>query len=269
MVARLAVLILGLGFLAGCVTGTPQEGCLGCHPVHYRARGNCVSCHRGNGATSRKNIAHYRFIPAALAGFTLPGSPQVALGKRLAERYGCRRCHRLAGLGNGLATNLDQLGREDPQRLLDAINQPATAMPDFRFAGTDAAALVNTIMAAATERRGGAGEVPVVVHFTPGKGVRENLFVRKCGGCHRALTAREGGLGTGDVAPDLAGLFSRFYPGEFRPAERWNAERLRRWLANPRVVRPAARMQPVAVTPAEAVVLAELLQVPPSAGDAP
>lgn len=269
MVARLAVLILGLGLLAGCVTGTPQEGCLGCHPVHYRARGECVSCHRGNGATSRKNIAHYRFIPAALAGFTLPGSPQVARGKRLAERYGCRRCHRLAGAGNGLATDLDRLGREDPQRLLAALDRPATAMPDFRFAGADAAALVNAIMAAATERREVSGEVPLVVHFTPGNGVRENLFVRKCGGCHRALTAREGELGMGLVAPNLSGLFSRFYPGEFRPGERWNAERLGRWVANPRTVRPEARMEPVAVTPAELATLTELLQVPPAAGDAP
>jgi hypothetical protein len=62
----------------------------------------------------------------------------------------------------------------------------------------------------------------------------ENAFDKHCGGCHRVLTRRWGGLGSGLVGPNLSGLTSEFYPMPFREGEPWTAERLKKWLENPR-----------------------------------
>lgn len=251
MVARLPLLILLALLLAACVGKAPEEGCRSCHGTHYAERGSCVSCHRGNGKSVRKAIAHHRLIPAKLAHFTVPGSPRVEAGKRLAERFGCRRCHTIGGKGTRLAADLDRLAAADPLRLLGAIQRPVPFMPDFRFDGRQAADLVNAVMAfaAAAPRRSG-DEPPTVIHFAAPR-QEENLFAKKCGGCHRLLTPREGALGSGDVAPNLSGLFTPFYPAPFKPGEPWTTERLGRWLDNPRAVRPATSMQPVRLTAEE------------------
>lgn len=58
------------------------------------------------------------------------------------------------------------------------------------------------------------------VHFerrvtsVPGRGndaATTSIFERQCGPCHRALTP-SGSLGTGAAGPNLAGLFTPFYP---------------------------------------------------------
>lgn len=246
--------------LAACVGKAPGEGCRSCHGPHYTERGSCVSCHRGNGRSVRRAIAHHRFIPADLAHFTIPGSPRVEEGKRLAERFGCRRCHTLGCRGTRLAADLDRLADDDPARLPGAIQRPVPFMPDFRFDGRQAADLVNAVMAFASAAPLSSGdELPLVIHFASPHRAKENLFEQKCGGCHRILTSREGALGSGDVAPNLSGLLTPFYPTPFKPGEPWTAERLGRWLDNPRTVRPVASMPPVRLSPEEKAQLTAIL----------
>ncbi|MBL0226846.1 MAG: hypothetical protein IPQ16_15140 [Geobacteraceae bacterium] len=56
---------------------TPASGlasrqlCQSCHPDHYVERGVCISCHRGNPASGRRNIAHQQSIAGRYAAFTL------------------------------------------------------------------------------------------------------------------------------------------------------------------------------------------------------
>jgi cytochrome c2 len=201
-------------------------------------------------------------VPAELSHFTIPGSVRVEEGKRVAERFGCRRCHRLGEKGTRLATDLDRLAGDDPSRLFEAIRQPVLFMPDFRFDDRRTADVVNAVMAfAATSPEKRAEAAPQVVHFETVRVKGDNLFVTKCGGCHRLLTPREGGLGTGTVAPNLSGLFTPFYPTPHKPGEPWTPERLGRWLDNPRAVRPGTLMSPVPLNKEEKAKLFPLLLV--------
>ncbi len=107
----------------------------------------------------------------------------------------------------------------------------------------------------------GVRETAQVVHFEDEKRSRENSFVKHCGPCHRILSERYGGLGKGDIGPNLSGLLTEFYPKTYRDAETWTIEKLRKWLENPRSSRPAARMRPVRLTTGEFTVLVETLSI--------
>lgn len=237
---------------------------MSCHPSHYAGRGGCVDCHRGNPGSDRKNIAHHRLIAGRFARFTLGESAELTEGKRLMQQYGCRRCHISAGKGNRLATPLDTLAEaRTPEEVMAAIKSPAQGMPDFRIADRQAVLLVNAILDGARHVQIQDREQPLRVHFEPVQGAKENIFSRKCGACHRVLTERQGAIGTGDIGPNLSGLFSGFYPVNFGEEQVWTGERLRRWLLNPRTVRGWARMPPIELSAAELRELVEILTVVP------
>lgn len=65
------------------------------------------------------------------------------------------------------------------------------------------------------------------------------------------MSKRDGGLGIGTSAPNLSGLLSSHYPASFEAGKRWDAERLKRWLKNPRAIRPQTQMRPVTLKPDE------------------
>ncbi|MFA5515435.1 MAG: selenite/tellurite reduction operon c-type cytochrome lipoprotein ExtS [Desulfuromonadales bacterium] len=248
MVFRAALLIL---FLLGLpAPGRAVDGCRQCHPLHYAEAGSCVSCHRGDPRSSRRTIAHHQLISGRFAHFALPGSPVVEQGNQLLERAGCRRCHRSDSKGNSLATDLDRLlPAARPEEVLQSIRQPVLFMPDFAFPEATAVALVNALLAHSAKAEKPGGEAPLVVHFEGGER-RENPFDKHCGGCHRLLSPHWGGLGSGRIGPNLSGLTGAFYPALFREGEPWTAERLKKWIENPRKIRPQARMRPA---PLEAV----------------
>jgi len=262
LVPCLPLLIL-LILLTPGVSGAAAQGCRGCHPVHYVDRGSCISCHRGDDRTDRKRIAHYRLIPARYAAFTLPGSVRVERGKKLLERYGCRRCHMAGKQGTSLAASLDRLGGKEPGQLAAAMDKPALYMPTFHVAPQERDDLVNYLMWLGREGRVKGQETPAVVHFSRTERDREHPFVKRCGGCHKALTEGHGGVGAGDIGPNLSGLFTPFYPRPFREGEPWTSQRLREWLKNPRKVRTMAVMPPVVLEEGELERIAELLNISP------
>ncbi len=260
MVSRLPLLILLL-LLTTAVSRAATQGCLRCHPLHYSGEGSCCSCHRGDDRTDRKRIAHNGLIRARYAAFTLPGSDRVARGKRLLERFGCRRCHTADRQGTTLAASLDRLRGKSPEELAWAIDHPAMHMPRFRFAETERDDLVNYLLWLGRDIRGGGKETPLVIHFVGKEQDDEHPFVKRCGGCHKGLTESLGGLGRGAVGPNLSALFTPFYPRQYREGEPWNPQRLREWLKNPRKVRPLAVMPPVVPEQGEGERIAELLTV--------
>jgi len=254
------LLVLGLSLLLpGTAVPSRRSACLACHGSHYAELGSCVSCHRGNDHTDRKGIAHQDIIDGRFAHFTIKGRPVVEQGKKLILALACRRCHIYERQGNPLATNLDRLAANTaPQALFEALKSPVLFMPDFHLDEAQLNALVNAILAAA-ERDGKAGETPQVVHFEDEKRSRENIFVRHCGPCHKVLSERFGGLGSGSVGPNLSGLFSPFYPRTYRDAESWSPEKLKKWLENPRNIKANARMTPVRLTEGDFAALLEIM----------
>lgn len=273
------VLLLALGNVA-LAAGTY---CLKCHRPHYQTIGSCVDCHRGDPRSDRRRIAHHDLVQGRYSWFAVPGAAPVARGYRLMEIFACRRCHISERKGNRLASDLDHLPQGTAaQAISDSIKNPALLMPQFHLADTDRVYLVNAILAGARRARvigEGRAEVPQVVHFQKEQRDRSNVFETRCGPCHRMLTRFWGGLGRGNIAPNLSGLFTEFYPqtakemkGESTTGaltdegmcldvartrtkplvgatERgvWTPLHLGKWLKNPRLFRENSQMRPVAL----------------------
>lgn len=249
----LAVLITSLLLGALPAHAAPRQArCISCHAVHYAAQGGCTTCHRGNAATSRRELAHSGLITGWHASFRNPASPAVVRGKQLAEQGSCRRCHQLHKSGNRLTSNLDNLLQGSSiEAIVRAIAEPASFMPNFYFSQQDRDALVTYILAAGLTASKQTVEPPQVVHFNLAQPGRQTTFAKQCGGCHKLLSERYGGQGSGAVGPNLSGLLTRFYPATFQYDEPWTVERLKRWLKNPRAVRSQTMMRPIALQPAE------------------
>ena len=243
MATRLAVLILSLVAAAACekAPAEPTRDCGGCHAVHYVREGTCRDCHRGEPATSRRELAHGHLLSGAAAAHRLPDSEALREGQALVEALACRRCHTVGGEGNTLATNLDRVvWKREQEGLVASITEPVESMPRFGLARGQAAALVGWLL------RGGdseGGQDAYRVHFAAAPS-QASVFERLCGGCHRVLTAR-GPLGSGGVGPNLSGLFTSFYPRTALDGRPWSDASLSLWLRNPRAVRRVTLMPPV------------------------
>lgn len=247
MAAFLMFALTGVAVPAG--PPTAKIGCLACHSAHYGERSSCVGCHRGDPRTTRLRIAHQGLIPGRYALFTIKENIVTKQGARHIENSGCRRCHTIDGRGNHLAADLDySVRRFDPLAMADAIRRPALFMPQFHFREEMLVQVVNALFDAGVN--GGEGgmdtdEQPRVIHFQDRDSGKDTIFVNRCGACHRLLTETRGGLGSGQVAPNLSGIFSPFFPGEYREKEGWNRENLKKWLDNPRQSRSQTSMRPV------------------------
>jgi cytochrome c2 len=229
-----------------------QVGCLRCHKPHYTKNGSCVSCHRGDVRSDRLSIAHRDLVRGKFSWFALPGSQPLQRGEKLLEGCACRRCHTSAGKGNRLAINLDRLpANTSPQKIFGSIQSQALFMPDFRFDDRQVTDLVNAVLAGGLKSGRTGGEIPQVVHFEKLQQHRENIFEKQCGPCHKVLTQAHGALGKGDIGPNLAGLFSEYYPATWKDNGRWTAENLKKWLENPRGIRVNSEMRPVPLTKEE------------------
>lgn len=267
MVIRLVLLItvIVLTWASECLA--VPSSCLRCHDLCGGARAaqrhhdvslqtmGCVGCHRGNPTTLRRDLAHYRLIEASHSWYRFPESNVVKRGQHLVDLLACRRCHVLAGKGNSVATDLDRLFHQVlPAEVVTSIRAPAFFMPDFSLQHDDVDALVNVIFAAGLRPQKPGLQPPQIVHFE-NEVDEENLFEKHCGNCHRVLTAQQGGLGIGDIAPNLSGLLSQFYPKSFKDNQPWDVQGLKKWIKNPREIRPLTRMLPVVLLEQEVIKL--------------
>ena len=240
--------------------GQQLQLCLSCHPAHYTERGTCSHCHRGNPASERNNIAHTGLRAGKFVRFTLGEPVQKKEGEHLMYQFGCRRCHITAGRGNALASNLDgAAARKTAKELVLSIRQPVATMPKFGLDDERITMLVNMIFAG-SEGRDMNKSAPVKVHFNNSGNKSEDIFSKKCGSCHRVVTGHLGALGSGDIGPNLSGLFSPYYPKTFKNRENWTSRNLGDWLKNPRAIQIWARMQPVTLNEKE---MAELVAIFP------
>ena len=263
MAARLALLTALLA-LAGCLRGPAPRGaelaCGGCHPPHRVEQGACQDCHAGDPGAARRELAHRGLLTGRVAEHPLRHGPAVTEGARLADTSACRRCHTIGGEGNRLAADLDRVAwRRSQAELLASIQEPVENMPRFGFDRSQAEALVAFLLSRADRH---APLLAYRVTFSgAGQGGR-GAFEQKCGGCHRLLGA-SGPLGHGSAGPNLSGLGTRFYPPTAPGDRLWTAEALAKWLANPRQLRPATTMPPVALTAEELREVMEQLGLAP------
>ena len=258
----LAILISLLGLLCFPAHGAQsRQLCLSCHSVHYAKKGSCTGCHSGNPGSDRKDVAHDRLIRGKYAHYTL-GNAVLKEGERLMENGACRRCHVSNRRGNRLAASLDSLKRsKTPEELAQAIRSPVLGMPEFRFSERQITALVNAILNGQGSANGPNKEMPLVIHLESGKKSRQDIFTTKCGGCHRVLSEHKGALGKSDNGPNLSGILSPHYPKTYKTNQAWTKDRLRHWLKNPRLTRPAGRMPPVVLSEKEFAELVDILTV--------
>jgi len=267
-VVRLAILMIAFWGLPAVPASAAEPGCLACHLVHYADLAICVDCHRGDSRSTRPAIAHRGLISARYAHFTLEDDPLVVSGSKQIKTSACRRCHIICRQGNHLAADLDQsVNLSDPPALAESIRHPVLYMPDFQFPDEILYKVVNALFAAGVGREVSDLEVPQVVHFEERDEAKDNVFVKNCGACHRMLTAALGGLGHGDVAPNLSGLLTEFYPRSIRGQERWSAENLQKSLKNPRGIRPEAQMPPVHLEQKELNELLDILEAEAALGE--
>lgn len=260
---RITVLIILLGLLwsTGPHFYKGHKGCAECHSPHFETDGTCVDCHRGDPRSRRINIAHYRLIQGEYACFTLPDNSVVRAGRRLIDTSGCQRCHETGHQGNRLASDLDAaLDKTLPEDLAHAIKYPAIFMPNFYFTESDILKLVNAILASSAVYMSDSGETPRIIHFEKNKEDSNNPFNKHCGSCHRILTKQFGGLGEGDIGPNLSGLFSGFYFQNFKDGKSWSSGGLEEWLRNPREIRSNTQMIPVQLTKDEFILFLQILR---------
>jgi len=254
------VILMGLIWATGPYFYKGHKGCVECHAPHFETDGTCVDCHRGDPRTLRMHIAHYRLIQGKYACFTLPEDSVTRDGRRLIDTSGCRRCHKTDRKGNRLASDLDaSLDKTLPEGLAHAIIYPAVFMPDFYFNESDIVELVNAILGSSAVWGSDSGEIPKTIYFENSKKDGNNTFNKHCGSCHRLLTQQFGGLGHGDIGPNLSGILSQFYFKNFKGGKSWNSKRLKQWLNNPRDVRTNARMLPINLTEDELRYLTNIL----------
>lgn len=190
----------------------------------------------------RETLAHHRLISGRAAENGLPGSPAVREGRELVKALACRRCHVAGGAGNRWATSLDRVvWSREVGGLTRSIEEPVEFMPRFGMGPPQIQSVIAFLLHGAARGPGGAA---YQVRFAARGGPPRSVFDERCGGCHRALLAA-GPAGIASAGPNLSGLLSDEYPASAPGNEAWTPALLKRWLDNPRSLRPQTTMRPV------------------------
>ena len=221
------------------------------HPAipHSVDQFGCVVCHRGQGAATTVEDAHSstlaweqpllppRYLESSCGQChhdSLPGTPQLNLGRRMLARAGCVNCHAIKLTGGTVmkattdAPSLSHIGDKTTREwiyawLKDPQAYAATAtMPNFKLTDADARDISGFLMANSTPVAGDTLTVSQKAASDPTAGA--SLYGESfCASCH-AVQNPAGNVVGGDVGPELTRVGSKVKP-----------EWLQAWLRNPRV----------------------------------
>lgn len=240
--------ILFLIIFLFCTKPIFASECLKCHQPHYQEVGTCSSCHRGNEDTSRKNIAHNGIILPEFADFKI-NTKATESGRKIVEKAHCRRCHIIDGKGNDIAPNIDiESRRKSTDELFEKISDPSEYMPEFNLNKNNINNVIKMLLASGDNKDKLSNTAPFIVFITSGT---KSTFEDKCGGCHRLLSKSKGGMGHGNTAPNLSGLFTEFYPQQTVIKDKWDKELILKWIKNPRSLNRLSVMPTQNLTEAE------------------
>ncbi|HIZ89356.1 MAG TPA: c-type cytochrome [Candidatus Mucispirillum faecigallinarum] len=229
--------------------------CISCHEnVCSDKPYTCTTCHRGESTTMRKDIAHYKLISGKYASFTDKSSPKTQKGIELIKDAACTRCHNIGTSGATLASDLNSaVKRLTTDELIKAIKEPVINMPNFQFSNQDIENLITGLYYYTIPQN--SKSITQVVHFQGDTGGND-IFQKKCGTCHKALTSA-GALGNSDDAPNLSNL-TNSYP-DYLNGSSWNKDLLNKWLTNPRNLKKYAVMPIIELTDEEKSAIINLL----------
>jgi mono/diheme cytochrome c family protein len=232
------------------------------HPQipHSLDQYGCVLCHRGQGAATSVEEAHYTteaweqpLLPARYLDSScgqchlaaLQGTPRLNQGRRLLSAEGCVHCHVVTQPdGNVLKPDddpppLTHIAEKTGRDWIFAwIKNPqayavSATMPNFQFSDQDAADISAFLIAqstpsAAMKNAASRGPAqPPSADATEAATLYGSLF---CSSCHAVQNAA-GNLVGGDFGPELT-----------RVGTKVNPDWLHRWLTDPRQYQPGTRM---------------------------
>jgi cytochrome c1 len=248
------------------------------HPVvpHPVDGFGCVICHGGQGQATTVAEAHHserageepilptRYIESGCGQChqnSLPGTPQLNLGRSVLARYGCVHCHAITRPDGSkveatdhppsLAHIADKSTREwifswlkDPQAYA-----ASTTMPNYKLNDSDAndisAYLVSSSKAQAGDSAAPSAKPTAAADPAAGPSLYGESF---CVSCH-AVQNPAGNLVGGDLGPELTRIGNKAKP-----------EWLAAWLENPRVYDATTPMPRYRFTPQQIATLVAFLQ---------
>ena len=244
------------GALVGASTQPFQK-----HPPipHDVEQFGCVMCHRGQGAATSVEEAHYTteaweqpLLPARYLDSScgqchlgnLDGTPRLNAGRHLLSSMGCVHCHLVTQPdGNVLKPTdnpppLNHIAEKTSREWIYAwIKNPqayasSATMPNFQLSDQDAADISAFLISQSTPSPAAKNQPAVAavagnVDATEAATLYGSSF---CASCH-AMQNAAGNLVGGDFGPELT-----------RVGNKVNPEWLHRWLTNPPDYMPSTRM---------------------------
>ena len=233
------------------------------HPVipHDLDEFGCVMCHRGQGAATSVEEAHYtteaweqpllpaRYLESSCGQCHLgpvEGTPRLNEGRRLLSALGCAHCH-LITQPDGNVLKAD----DDPPPLLHVAEKTSrewifawlknpqayagsATMPNFQLSDQDAADISAFLIAQSTPSPAAKNAKPsgTLPRNAPADATAAATLYGSsfCSSCHAVQNAA-GNLVGGDLGPELTKVGSKV-----------NAEWLGRWLKDPAQYEPTTRM---------------------------
>jgi len=221
----------------------------------------CVMCHRGQGAATSVQEAHYTteaweqpLLPARYLNAScgqchlgpLAGTPRLNEGRRLLSAMGCLHCHTVTQPdGNVLKPSDDppplvHIAEKTSREWIYAwIKNPqayagSATMPNFQLSDQDAADISTFLIAQSTPSPAVKNvpfpSTPVHAEAADATAAATLYGSSFCSSCHAVQNAA-GNLVGGDFGPELTRIGSKV-----------NADWLRRWLKDPGQYEPGTRM---------------------------
>ena len=232
------------------------------HPAipHNLDEFGCVICHRGQGAATSVEEAHYtteaweqpllpaRYLDSSCGQChlgTVEGATRLSEGRRLLSTMGCVHCH-VVNQPDGNMLKPD----DDPPPLIHIaektsrewiyawIKNPqayaaSATMPNFQLSDQDAADISSFLIAQSTPspaKSAATSNVPAPAASSDATAAATLYGASFCSSCHAVQNAA-GNLVGGDFGPELSRIGSKANP-----------EWLRRWLKDPAQYEPCTRM---------------------------
>jgi len=247
------ILILSVFLLISFSYAFTKDLCTDCHKPHFKNE-SCIICHRGNPNTRRLDIAHENIISGKYLLYKIEGKTAKD-SVNLINQLGCRRCHIVGKNGNRKGNNLNNIMiKKTIKNIRDSILNPSDYMPNFNLSEENIVLLINGLLLESEkgDYKGGKN------FFYIKRDLKENLFNKKCGKCHKLISDKTGPIGKGDIAPNLSSIFSQYYP-KTKNLKLNTPEELIKFLKNPRYHNRSNIMPVVEIKKKEAEEIIKLL----------
>jgi len=247
------------------------------HPVvpHSLDAFGCVICHGGQGQATTVVEAHHserageepilptRYIESGCGQChqnSLPGTPQLNLGRTMLTRYGCVHCHAVTRPDGSKVAATDHppslvhiADKTTREWLFSWLKDPqayaaSTTMPNFKLSDADASDISAYLVNSSSPKAGDtAADAKPAANADPAAG--PSLYGESfCASCHSVQNAA-GNLVGGDLGPELTRIGNKAKP-----------EWLAAWLQNPRVYDSTTPMPHYRFAPQQIATLVAFLQ---------